>query len=185
MTATTTIPVLADLTAVRLAITCEVWPTFPGDRHNPPDPADIHIAIARARQTLRDYFRPLRDVLTDDRADLIDDDADDVVRSEHDAEVLAVEGSAHLTLTPDEWLAASHGWLLDLDWTGDGRTDNPSEIPALPDRIVPTLGILDADGITPAVAIEGTDHGWGYGGYEPTVVASFYVALALTDKAAP
>lgn len=33
----------------------------------------------------------------------------------------------------------------------------------------------------PAVAVNGMDEGWGYGGHEPAVVSSFYVALAVTD----
>lgn len=178
------IPTIHTVAAVRIAASVEVWPTWPTD----PDPDAVQQALARARAAIRAYFLPLRDALDDDRLDLIDDDAEDVVRSEYDSDVLAVEGSAHLTVTPDEWLAIADGWLLDLDWIDDEnggsyRTDDRAAIPALPDNIVPTLGILDETGVIPAVAIEGTDRGWGDGGYEPAMVASLYVALALHDDA--
>ena len=151
MTDTAAIPKLSEVTAVRLAITVEVWPYFPDAPHLY-DGQD-HSAVA------------------------------EVVPSDYDRDVYCVEGSAHLTLTPAEWLVASRGWCLDLDWTDDGRTYDPERIPALPaDQLTATLGILDETGVIPAVAVEGTQEGWGYGGYEPDVLASFYVALAVPDR---
>ena len=191
MTDTAAIPKLSEVTAVRLAITVEVWPYFPDAPHlydgqdHSAVADEVVASLARARGTIRDYLRPLRDALPDDdpRAEVIDDDAAEVVPSDYDRDVYCVEGSAHLTLTPAEWLVASRGWCLDLDWTDDGRTYDPERIPALPaDQLTATLGILDETGVIPAVAIEGTQEGWGYGGYEPDVLASFYVALAVPDR---
>lgn len=58
MTDTLTIPTLDRVTAVRLAISVEVWPDFPGTRDNPPHPDDVTAAIDRARRTVRDYLAP-------------------------------------------------------------------------------------------------------------------------------
>lgn len=179
----TGIPTLADLTSVYLAINVEVWPDWP-DGHNLPVGDDgttltryidrVHTdtiaAIDRARTTIRDYLNPLHTALPDGdpRHDLVDDNADDIVRSQHTSDILCVEGSAHLTLTPDEWRTAADRWCLDLDWSDQGRIHDPAHIPALPaDRIVPTLGMLAIDGLIPAVAIEHTDEGYGWGATNP------------------
>lgn len=171
------IPMLADVTAVRLAITCE---SILDDRRG--EDADDY-----ARTAAKHYAAKLADVIGWEHVDVTEDAED----SEYDSEWTAYHVSCFVDVTPDEWVKIADAYCLDLDWsewseeeraaTGSGRhklTDH-TDIPAIPVDYVPTLGILGVDGITPAVAIEGTDQGWGDNSGEPILIASFYVALML------
>jgi hypothetical protein len=201
------IPTLADITAVRLAVSVEVWPHWPDGRAIT-DPDALLGAVQRemteTAHALRNYLAPILNALAedDDRRHLIDAwDEVEIERSKHDSEILCLAGTAHLTVTPQEWRQIADGYSLDLDWTTDEdgfayRTSDLASIPALPkDGIVQTLGILDADGVIgvpvamlpviPAVAIEHTDEGWDDFSYQPTLVTSFYVALALQSGECP
>ena len=150
-----TVPLLSEVEAVRIGASVEVWLTD---------------GEGKARETLGDWLGAIRNALPegDERRQLIDE-GEEVEPSEHDSEVSCLAGQAHLTVTPQEWERIADGFCIDLG----GRS--------LPADIVPTLGILDEHGVTPAVAIPETDHGWGYGGYEPSIIASLYVAIGLRE----
>ena len=199
---TMTIPKLADVAVVRLAVSVECWPTLPDGRSLPTDDdgnvldyyverlaEDVERALHNARLAVRDYLAPIARTVGADAVDR----GEDVEESDYDGSVLAFHGSAFVDVAPEQWLTISDGYGLDLDWRElpDGpphaeRIDDPADIPALPDEryLVPTLGILGADGLIPAVAIEGTEEGWGSYSHEPSLIASFYVALAMRDGSA-
>lgn len=173
------IPMLADIDTVRLAITCE---SIIDERRG--DDAEDY-----ARTALKHYASGVADVVGWDHVDMTDDAED----SEYDSEWQAFTMSCFVDVTPEQWLQIADAYCLDLDWsewseeeraaTGVGRhklTDH-AKIPAIPADYVPTLGILGADGITPAVAIEHTDEGWGDYSGEPILAASFFVALLMKD----
>lgn len=173
---TTTIPTIDRVDTVRLAVSCEsIVNTNLVDGE--------HLA-ARA---LRDYFAPIVDNIDEDRANLVDVDVDEPVESEYEPDWAVFAGSAFLDVTPDQWLAIADGYCLGLGlpWVrvDDGywgpRYHQRHRIPALPDTVEPTMGILDERGITPAVSIPYTDEGWDDFTHQPQLIASFYVALLL------
>ena len=172
------IPMLADVDTVRLAITCE---SIIDERRG--DDAEDY-----ARVALKHYASRITDVIGTEHVDV----GEEVEDSEYDSAWRAFHMSCFIDVTPEQWRDIADGFCMDLDWsewsddeyarTGRGRhkLDDMAHIPALPNRgLVDTMGILGADGITPAVAIEGTDEGWGDYSGEPILCASFYVALLL------
>lgn len=102
--------------------------------------------------------------------DVVTDVAEAVELSEWSSDLgPAVSGTAWGYMTPDEWRDVAYSLCIDLP---DGRV--------LPDSgVVGTLGMLDGEGITPAVAIEGVDEGW-----DAPVIASFYVAFLVDGEGA-
>lgn len=118
-----------------------------------------------ARNSLEDYFGGFNEVAGP--AVWLGDEPE---ASQYDSDLRVWAGSVDAMMTVDEWLSVAEHFGIEID---EGEILPPD------DRLTLTLGILDHTGITPAVAIEGTDEGWGYGGYEPSLLASFYVALAM------
>lgn len=168
------IPKLTDVDTVRLAVTCESWLD---DRRG--DDAEDY-----ARTALKHYAAKIADVIGWDYVDM----GEELEDSEYDSSVQAFHMSCFVDVTPEQWLQIADGYCMDLQWitvTDEmGRKrgvklDDMTQIPAVPDDVVDTLGILGADGVTPAVAIEHTDEGWGDYSGEPILTASFYVALLM------
>ena len=157
------IPQLDEVDQVYIAITCE---SLIDEAHiAEADEEGRGAAELRAWQSLRAYFAPLAAVRPEWAYDA---DVDHIHQSEFtDARCFVWQVGGWLT--PDEWARISAGYLIDD--VGHGQ--------ALPDDFVPTLGIITDEGHIPAVAIEGTHEGWGVGGYEPQLIPSFYVALAM------
>ena len=154
---TEAIPKLSEVETVRLCISCEcvIGARGSGDR----DP----------ERDLQEYFKPIADVTgEDDPAGIVGPE-----ESEYDSEWQVFTGQFSGDLTAEQWERVARDYCLDL---GEYGEDDP---PALPDSFEPTMGILGYDGITPAVAIPHTDEGWGDFSGEPTLLASFYVALKL------
>lgn len=175
------VPMLIHVDTVRIAVSCES--ILDG---RVPDPNDRD---RWAQQSARDYAKRIADVIGWDLVDLSEEPED----SEYDSEWQCYQVTAHADITPEQWLQLADGFCMEIDWIERGhdeegrwlgryRTSDYTEIPALPkDDIAPTMGILGVDGLTPAVAVQHTDEGWGMGGYEPVLIASFYVAIALKD----
>lgn len=186
MTSTVPHPTLDRVETVRLAITCEVWPDLPDARTSSVDDAQVVEAIRQAADTLADYFAPILSAVSGDERHGLVDLGDDVEPSEYDADVLAVCGNAFVDVTPAEWLTIADGYCLDLQWREHPdhagqiiREDDWRLIPVLPADAAMPVDLLTVEGMIPAVAVPHTDEGWGVGGYEPTVVASFVVAVVM------
>lgn len=149
-----------------------------------------------ARRAMREYLDRIRSNVDSETAARIDE-SDESDESDYDSEWRAYHGSFFGTVDVPTWLKIANDYCLDLDWiderddsgewVGRYRTDDLSLIPAVPDDVVPTMGILghpDAGlGVIPAVAIEGTHEGWGDYSGEPILLVSFYVALSMTPDA--
>jgi hypothetical protein len=118
-----------------------------------------------ARASLEDYFGPFERVAGP--AVWL---GDEVEASQHDSELMVWAGSVDVMMTIEEWLQVADDFGLEID---------EDEVLPPDDVLTPTMGILDVGGVTPAVAISGTDEGWGHGGYEPGLIASFYVSIAM------
>jgi hypothetical protein len=140
-----------EVAGVLLSVSCESWI---GD-----DPVADHRA-------LRDYFRAISEV-----APGAVDIGDEPEPSSFDVDVECFKGVAHGLVTLEEWLRIADGLLLDL---GDDEVLPPGDVS-------PTMGILDPTGLLPAVSLSGTEEGFGYGGYEPRLVASFYIAITTHE----
>ena len=190
------IPMLSEVELVQLAVNVESQPVWPDGRNLPVgsggsiipyylDRVVDHVnhAIDRARLDLGAYISSFTSVIGNDHVYV----GTELEESEFGTESLVFAGSVSVDVSPAEWLKISDAFCMELDYIPDPnnegmhyRTEDFSLIPALPEEITPTLGILSwKDGLIPAVAIEGTEEGWGSGGHEPCLFASFYVALAL------
>jgi hypothetical protein len=73
-------------------------------------------------------------------------------------------------LSVEEWIQLADAYCIELE----GR--------AVPERHTPTMGIITVEGLIPAVSIYGTDEGWNEGYYEPSLIASFYVAVLMKES---
>lgn len=118
----------------------------------------------RAYASLVDYFKPLTRVAGEEAASI----GEEPVDSEYDDQQ-CYAGTASAEMSVEEWLKVADGYCMTIE-----------DCEVLPDDeyLVPTMGVITLDGVIPAVAIQGTDQGWGYGGYEPALIASFYVSMA-------
>ena len=144
-----------------------------------------------ARRARNEYMERLRENLPESMRDLVDT-PEDSEETEHGIDADVFSGTFHGTVDVPTWLRIADGFCMDLDWVdehnqdgswaGRYRTDDPTEIPILPDDIEPTMGILTAEGIIPSVAIPHTDEGWGDFMGEPDLIASFYVAIRLKEN---
>lgn len=147
-----------DVAWVRVFVGCESV-IFGGPTEN------VERMSRLARASLQDYLGPF------ERAEApgvwI---GEEVEPSEYDSDLQVWAGQVDSLLTVDEWIQVARDYDMEIE---DGQL-----LPA-DERITSTMGILDASGIVPAVAIEGTDEGWGFGGYEPSLIASFAVAFAM------
>lgn len=136
--------------------------------------APLHLSRHRDLVLAREVMGRLTSVVGEDAADHIDDQLEP---SEWNSELgYTFGGKWSGTLTVDQWLQVARNFCLDLD-----------DDQVLPDDAQPTLGILDAGNLIPAVSIPGTDDGWspdvwsdGY--YSPVVITSLYVAVALNTQ---
>ena len=156
------IPALEDISGVYVAVSCESllqdWKDIPSEQ--------VADAIAMdAYRSLKDYFRPFASVRPELECTV---DPDHLEHSEHTGEACyAWQQDAFLSV--EEWVQLADAYCIELD----GK--------AVPVSHVPTMGIITAEGLVPAVAIEGTDEGWNVGYYEPSLIASFYVAVLMKE----
>lgn len=156
------IPALEDIAGVYVVVSCESllqdWKDIPSE-----EVAD-RIAMD-AYRSLKDYFKPFATVRPELECSV---DPDHLEHSEHTGEACyAWKQDAYLTVK--EWVKLADAYCIDLE----GR--------AVPERHTYTMGIITADGLVPAVSIDGTDEGWNSGYYEPSLIASFYVAVMMED----
>ena len=117
-----------------------------------------------ALSDLRAYFAPITDRLGSDSVYLDDEPLD----SEYDSDWLCYQGQANVEVSVSDWLRIADTYCMDI-----------ADDQVLPEVVVETMGVLDERGITPAVAIEHTDEGFGCMWREPQLLASFYVSVAL------
>lgn len=146
------LPTRSQVDRVFLSVTCESWL---GDEPS----ADLAV--------LRAYFEPIRKVAPD-----AVDIGDEPAASVHDREVECWWGVAEADLTLDQWLEVARDYLLEI---GEDEV-----LPA--DRLVETMGVLTGFGVRPAVALEGTEEGWGSSWYQPALLASFYISLTTKTE---
>lgn len=152
------------------------------DRPNPDDVTGVLLAVKTevlvyddaeelwALRVLKDYFRNISDVVGEDGIWI----GEEVEQSEYASDLRCWAGEAFVEVELDEWREIAEAFRIDLE--DDGILP--------PDRdLVLTLGTLTAEGVIPAVCIEGTDEGWGSSSYEPDVLASFYVSLRVRGAA--
>lgn len=146
---------------------------------------DLH----RARKAVEEYFGWREDEQLARLAEYVSLELDEPEESEYGIDDKVFYGEFFGTVTVQEWLRIQNHYCLDLDWVDDSevsgwryRTDDLPLIPAIPDRFEETMGILGPDGLIPAVNIPYTDEGWGEDGYEPALIASFYVAIAVKEE---
>jgi len=142
--------------AVMVCADVEVWTSTDNERQQGWD-----------RATRNDYLSRITDVVGKEWADA----GDELEESEYDSDVVCWAGKVVADMTLDEWLQVASNLCIDHE-------DNQ----VLPDRVDDTMGVLTGQGIVPAVSIPGTDEGWGMGGYEPSIIASFYVSVMVHDE---
>lgn len=131
-----------------------------------------------ARRGRDDYMHRIRDAVDEGKHDLFDL-PDGPEPSEYESEWEAFHGTVHLDLTPDEWTRVCEGMCIDLAEHDGHQLALPN-----PDYVEETLGILSEEGILPAVALTGTDQGWGIGSHQPSLIASFYVGFLVSGVGA-
>lgn len=149
-------PNINDVAGVYIVLNVEVW----SDGSN------------RDLDTLKDILKRVTDVIDEDPMGYIEADGE-ITESEYDSDIKCFAGMVNVSLTVDQWLKVAENFILDLN---DGEV--------IPDDVEDTLGILDSFGLIPAVSIPGIGEGWGYGGYEPSVMASLYVSVVLNKTGA-
>lgn len=126
---------------------------------------------SKAREALSDLTLPFKHVMGVEWCERhlwIEDDEAEESRDIEDAMVFASQVYAEVTV--EQWKALASKWLIDLE-AGE----------VLPENVEQTLGIMTAEGVVPAVSIPGMDEGYGYGGYEPALIVSLYVAVLLKE----
>jgi hypothetical protein len=158
-------PRRGDVAWVRVFASCE------SVIHTEAEPGDLVASeevsrwSQRARSALEDYFGAFEEVAGP--SIWLGEEPEP---STYDSDLTVWAGSVDVMMTVDEWLSVAEQFCMEIE---EGEILPPD------DQLTLTLGILDHTGVTPAVAIEGTEEGFGHGGYEPSLLASFYVSLAM------